>query len=82
MINENNKLKEKNISLEYELNKIKPFVDKFTLSSCKLNMILKDQKAVFDKVGLGFKSYVKQKSINNLYKNSINENMPGSYCGK
>ena len=61
--------------MEYELNKIKPFVDKFTLSSYKLNMILRDQKAIFDKVGLGFNSYVKQKSTNNLYRKSINENM-------
>ena len=45
-------------------------------------MILKNQKAAFDKAVLGFKSYVKQKSENNLYKKSINENMSFSYYGK
>ena len=68
--------------MEHEQNKSKPFVDKFTLSSCKLNMILRDQKAIFDKACLGFKSYVKQKFVNNLYRKYVNENMSCSYYEK
>ena len=45
-------------------------------------MILKNQKAIFDRAGLGFRSYAKQKSINNLYKNSSNENMTYFYYEK
>ena len=42
LINENELLK-------IELNRIKPFVDKYTLSSHKLDMILKLQQAVCNK---------------------------------
>ena len=70
---ENQKLSQKNIGLENlnikltneydvlkkELNKIRPFVDRFTLSSYRLDLILKNQKTIFDKVGLGYRSYDK-----------------------
>ena len=49
----------KNDKLKIELNKVKPFVEKFTFSSHKLEMILNNQKAIFDKAGLGFRSYPK-----------------------
>ena len=60
MIKENDLLKDKNQNLKIELNEVKPFVDKFIFYSQKLNLILNNQKAVFDKTGLDFKSYVKQ----------------------
>ena len=44
--------------------------------------MLNNQKVVFDKVGLGFRSYSKQKTINNLYKKSSNENMTYFCCKK
>ena len=59
LTNENNLLKKKSQNLEDELNKVKLFVDKFTFSSQRLDMILKNQKAVFDRAGLGFRSYAK-----------------------
>ena len=45
-------------------------------------MILKNQKAIFDRAGLGFRCYAKQKSVNNLYKKSTNENMIYFYYEK
>ena len=38
-----------------ELEKLKSFVEKFTYSSEKLNMFLNNQRAIFNKAGLGFK---------------------------
>ena len=37
------------------MQKIKPFIEKFTYSSEKLNMLLNNQRAVFNKAGLGYK---------------------------
>ena len=65
-----------------ELGGLKPFIYKFTLSSQKLDMILETQQAVFNKAGLGFRSYSKQKLVNNLYKKLSNENMTCFYYGK
>ena len=45
-------------------------------------MMLKSQRAIFDKVRLGYKSYCKQKSINNLYKKSFSDNIICFCCGK
>ena len=44
--------------------------------------MLKSQRAIFDKAGLGYKSYYKQKSINNLYKKSSSDNIVCFCCGK
>ena len=44
--------------------------------------MLKSQCAIFKKVGLRYKSYYKQKSINNLYKKSSSDNIICFYCGK
>ena len=46
-----------NESLKIELNQVKPFVERFTLSSHKLDMILKHQQVVCNKAGLGYRSY-------------------------
>ena len=59
LINENNLLKKKSQNLKYELNKVKPFINKFTFSYQRLDLILKNQKAIFDRVELGFRSYAK-----------------------
>ena len=45
-------------------------------------MMLKNQRAIFDKVGLGYKSYYKQKSINTLYKKPSSDNIVCFCCGK
>ena len=45
-------------------------------------MILKNQKAVFNKAGLGYRSYDKQKPINNLYRKSSKKNMTCFHCAK
>ena len=57
-------------------------VDRFTLSSTRLDMMLKSQRAIFDKAGLGYKSYYKQKSINTLYKKSSSDNIVCFCYGK
>ena len=65
-----------------ELDKTKPLFDKFTLSSQRLDEMIKNQKAVFDKAGLGYKCYDKQKTIKNLYKKSSKDNLTCFHCGK
>ena len=57
-------------------------MDKFTLSSTRLDMMLKSQRTIFDKAGLGYKSYYKQKSINTLYRKSSSESIVCFCCGK
>ena len=44
--------------------------------------MLKNQRAIFDKAGLGYKSYYKQKSINTLYKKSSSDNIVCFCCGQ
>ena len=65
-----------------KLDKTKSLFDKFTLSSQRLDEMIKNQRAVFDKTGLGYRCYDKQKSINNLYKKSSKENMTCFHYGK
>ena len=65
-----------------ELDKIKLLFDKFTLISQRLDEMIKKQRAVFDKTGLGYRCYDKQKTINNLYKKSSKENITCFQCGK
>ena len=69
-------------SLRDELDKVKPFIEKFTFSSQKLNMILNNQQIVFDKAGLGFRSHYKQKCANNLFRKLSKENRTCHCCGK
>ena len=45
-------------------------VEKFTLSSNKLQMILDNQKAIYDKAGLGYNLLKKQKLLKNIFVNS------------
>ena len=40
--------------MKNQVGRLKPIVDKFTLSSTKLNMILENQRAIFNKAGLGY----------------------------
>ena len=44
--------------------------------------MIKNQKAVFDKVGLGYRCHDKQKTIKNLYKKSSKDNLTYFYYGK
>ena len=82
MLKLNELLKNKNIELKKELGRLKPFVDRFTLNSQKLDMILGIQQVVFDKAGLGYKNSYKRKIVENLYKKSSNENLTCFCCGK
>ena len=45
---------QKNLNLKNEIVKLKSMVEIFTLSSNKLHMILDNQKAIYDKAGLGY----------------------------
>ena len=82
MLKQNEVLKNKNVELKMKLGRLKPFVNRFTLSSQKLDMILGTQQAVFDKAGLGYKNSYKSKTTENLYKKSTYENLICYYCGK
>ena len=64
MLELNELLKNENIELRKELGRLKPFVDRFTLYSQKLDMILETQQAVFDKAGLAYRSSYKRKIEN------------------
>ena len=55
LTNEMNKISKENQTLKKEFKKIKSFVKKFTCSSEKLEMLLNNQRDVFNKAGLGFK---------------------------
>ena len=50
-----------------ELEKYKSIVEKFTFSFEKLNMLLKDQRAIFNHARLGYKPLSKQRTIENLF---------------
>ena len=49
-----------------EVDKLKPIIDKFTLSSQKLNLMLDNQKVVFDKARLGYNPNKNQKYLKNM----------------
>ena len=55
-IKDNRMLSNENINLKKEVEKLKPLVDKLTLCSNKLELLLKDQKDSRNKVGIGFNS--------------------------
>ena len=61
-----NLLKERD-ALKKELEKVKPFVEKFIYSSEKLNMLLNNQRAIFNRAGLGYKSKQRQKYFKNFF---------------
>ena len=75
LVKKNKDLISKNKNFTKNLEKSKSLIDRFILSSTRLNMMLKSQRAIFDKAGLGYKSYYKQKSINTLYKKPSSENI-------
>ena len=73
LIKENQKQKE-------EVTKLKPIVDRFALSSNKLQMIIDSQKAVYDKVGLGYNTLRKQKFLKNIFINASTRKLPNITC--
>ena len=68
--NEKSSLFQENLNLKNKITKLKSMVEKFTLSSIKLQMILDSQKIIYDKVGLGYNPLKKQKFLKNIYANS------------
>ena len=73
---------QENQNLKDEMNKLKSIVDKFTLSSNKLNMILENQKAIYDKAGLGYKPLKKQKFLKDIYANYSSKKPTNITCFK
>ena len=73
---------QENLNLKNEIVKLKPIVKKFTLSSNKLNMILKNQKVIYDKASLGYNPLKKQKFLKNIYVNSSNNKFSNITCFK
>ena len=71
LVNSKNELSKENDRLTKEVDKLKPIIDKFTLSSQKLNLMLDNQKAVFDKVGLGYNPNKTQKYLTNMISKQI-----------
>ena len=59
LVKKNKDLISKNKNLTKNLEKTKSLMDRFILSSNRLDMMLKNQRAIFDKVRLGYKSYYK-----------------------
>ena len=82
LVKKNKDLIGKNEDLSKNIEKAKSLLDRFILSSNKLDTMLKNQRAIFDKAGLGYKSYYKKKSINTLYKKSSSNNIDCFCCGK
>ena len=60
ILNENSESKK-------ELDKYKFIVEKFTFSSKRLNMLLRDQRAIFNSTELGYKLLNKQRTVENLF---------------
>ena len=78
MIDEKTKIKK-------ELEKYKSIVEKFTFSSERLNMLLKDQQVVFNHVDLGYKPLNKERTVENLFVKFIPKKQKPTvcyYCGK
>ena len=66
LLNYKNKLSKENDRLTKEVDKLKPIIDKFTLRSQKLNLMLDNQKTIFDKAGLGCNPNKNQKYLKNM----------------
>ncbi len=78
-------LVKENLDLKNEVHKYKPIVEKFTQSSEKLNLILSNQRAVFNKAGLGYKTNKQQKYLKNFFvkaKDVKTEKPTCFHCGK
>ena len=56
-----NILRDENKCLKREVKRLKPLVDKLTLSSNKLELILKNQREISSKAGIGYNSVVIKK---------------------
>lgn len=52
-------LEQENENLQKEVQKLKPLINKLTLHSNKLELILRNQKGTYDKAGIGFNSTYK-----------------------
>ena len=73
---------QENQNFKDEINRLKSIVDKFTLSSNKLNMIFDNQKAIYDKAGLGYKPLKKQKFLKDIYVNYSSNKSTNTSCFK
>lgn len=64
-------LLEENKFLKKEVEKLKPIVKRFTLSFEKLNILLNNQKLVYNKISLGFNFLKKEKLLKNIFEKLI-----------
>ncbi len=67
----NELLSEDNRRLTKEVDRLKPVVERFTLSSEKLNLMINDQGAEFDKVTLGYQPWYTQKPFKNMFVKTV-----------
>ena len=63
-----------------ELEKYKLIVDKFTFSSERLDMLLNNQRAVFNRAGIGYNPTNKQKVVGNLFVNPTMNRQKSTIC--
>ena len=63
-------LTQENLNLKNKIDNLKLIVKKFTLSSNKLYMIFENQKAIYDKAGLGYNPLKNKKFLKNIFINS------------
>jgi hypothetical protein len=79
------KLEKENDMLKKENNDLRKIVDSFTKSTKNLNSMLQNQRCVFDKRGLGYKTYKNQKYFKNYFVHAssrYNSNHSCTYCGR
>lgn len=79
------KLEKENDILKKENNDLRKVVDSFTKSTKNLNTMLQNQRCVFDKRGLGYKTYKNQKYFKNYFAHASSRNNPNhscTFCGR
>ena len=67
-------LMQENANLRKVLKILKPILENFTIGSHKLYLILNNQKATFDEIGIDFNSSRKQKFVKNMFSKALYKN--------
>lgn len=69
-----------NISLKEKVEDLTKIIYKFTEGKKNFDLILGNQKFVFDKGGISFKPSLKQKSLKNIFVRASNSNITCTFC--
>ncbi|GAV80530.1 hypothetical protein CFOL_v3_23991 [Cephalotus follicularis] len=77
-----NDFKEENENLKIEIDALKKTLSKFSNSSDKLDNLLRLQRCVFDKAGLGYEEMNKVKHFKIFFDKKIESKITCNYCGK